>query len=132
MHQDTKIIIRHRAEKIGRLASHLLMDYDEDIESVSAFKYAYLALRAPRAYLSQFKDSDLHIESASVEAFLWRHQELLFGLGRTRLLEEEKNLINFHNDRVNDHIRAQHIGSPWQCRRVNGIQQTPLLSGGVQ
>ncbi len=130
MHPETKIMIRHRAEKIGRLASHLLMEYDEDLESVAAFKYAYLALRGPRAYLNQFRGSDLHIDSESVDAFLWRHQERLCGVGR--LLIEEVDLINFHNDRVNDHIQAEHIDGPWRCRRVNGIQQAPLLSGGVQ
>lgn len=132
MHPETKIMIRHRAEKIGRLASHLLMDYDEDIESVAAFKYAYLALRAPRAYLNQFRDSDLHIEIESVESFLWRYQERLFGVGRTRLLPEEIDLIAFHNEQVSQHEQTRCIDDPWRRQKVNAIRQTPLLGGGVQ
>lgn len=99
MHSETRIMIRKRAETIGRLAAHQL-EFDDDSQAVEAFKFSYLALRAPRAFLSQFQGADLHISSRQVETFLWRNQERLFGVGQCCLLPEEIEIINFHNIQV--------------------------------
>ncbi len=121
MHPETRIIIRKRAEAIGKLAA-LQLEFDDDLAAVEAFKYSYLALRAPKAYLSQFQGGDLRINIRQVDTFLWRNQERLFGVGRCSLLPEEAELINFHNIQVDRFEQWRPVSA------VQSLQSTPTAS----
>jgi hypothetical protein len=113
MNQHSKTLIRHRAERIGRLAGRNLMENGDDDEACEAFKYAYLALRGPKSFLGQFDDGgSLIISPRSVATFMWRHQDELFGRDNIDQLPDELNLIKFHNEQV--HLRSQY--APYQYR----------------
>lgn len=103
MSLDAKVLIRSRAELIGRYAARMLTEAGDDdsaIEPVDAFRYSYLMLRRPRAFARQFAGTDLAINEDEFERFLWHSQEKIPGLIPSRLLQEEREIIRYHNAQV--------------------------------
>jgi hypothetical protein len=97
MHPQTKLLIRQRAEKIGRVATYILNHFDGDEEVATALKFSWLFLRGPRSLRQHWGDDDLEIDATKVENFLWKYQERLFP-GRFHLFSEERDLLSLHND----------------------------------
>jgi hypothetical protein len=100
MHDETKRLIRERAERIGRLATDLLLHSDTGRDVVEALKWSWLILRRPRSFLERFRGAELRIDADELETFIWRHQEQLFGAGRYRLLPEELQILDLHKEEV--------------------------------
>jgi hypothetical protein len=97
MHIETKRRLRARAEAIGRLATHILTNFDGDEEVAAAMKFAWLMLRGPRSLMQRWGDDDLEIDEAGVRGFVWQHQSDL-GFASCHLLPEEQEIIAWHND----------------------------------
>ena len=99
MHTETKRRLRARAEAIGRLATHILSNYDGDEDVATAVKFSWLLLRGPRSLHSRWGADDLEIDLERLRAFLWQHHESL-GFHSSALLPEESEILTWHNEQA--------------------------------
>ncbi len=119
-----RLLIRERADKLGRLATHLLMNFDDDPDVAMALKFSWLLLRGPKSLLQKWGPTDLSVDVDMVENFIWRYQEKLSGTGRFELLEEEKLIVDLHNEESiafsQQHRRSRLAGNVFELSSHHG------------
>lgn len=96
MDSQVKAHIELRAREIFKLAENQLLNFDStDRVNGTAFRYAFLVLRRPRAFLAAFCEGEIMINPNEVEEFIWHCQDHISG--EAGLLREEQELIANHN-----------------------------------
>jgi hypothetical protein len=96
MDNNTKVRIQERARMIAERAISILQDEDpDDTTALAAFKYGWLVLRGPKAFLERFGAGALEIERAEVVDFAWMLRHELPGGPEFTLAELE--IIDEHN-----------------------------------
>jgi 7-cyano-7-deazaguanine synthase in queuosine biosynthesis len=71
---------------------------------VAAFKYGWLVLRGPKAFLERFGAGALEIERAEVVDFAWTLRHEL--AGGSELTEEEIEIIDQHNAEASAYVQS--------------------------
>lgn len=105
MDNNTKLRIQERARLIAERAISILQDEDpDDTTAVAAFKYGWLVLRGPKAFLERFGAGALEIERAEVVDFAWTLRHEL--AGEPELTPTELEIIDEHNAEAEAYVRS--------------------------
>ncbi len=96
MEDNFKLLIQERARQIAERAISILQDEDPgDTTAGAAFKFAFLLLRGPKAFLGRFGVGSLSIDADEVRDFCWTLRHEL--PGGPELSDEEIEILNEHN-----------------------------------
>ncbi|MGK5083740.1 hypothetical protein WDW37_10590 [Bdellovibrionota bacterium FG-1] len=124
MDPSTRDLIRRRAETLFPILRDELLEVPESPELGEAYRFVYLLLRGPRAFLSAFQNGELTLDLESIEEVYWSYRSHLPGM--TGLMNEERLIIRDHNTEASDHtarsqpgLRVIRADTPWS--RVRGL-----------
>ncbi len=122
----TREIIRTRAARLAPYLADYLQTQDSAAREESyGYKYCYLVLKGPKAYLSAFLHGELHIDEEAVETLFWSLRDELPGPSQG-LLHAERQIINQHNREVDDWLKRNERPKPalvYSERRIAGLRQ---------
>ena len=113
-------LIRRRAEFLFPMLRDYLMQDGADFVSGEGFKYAFLVLRGPKAYLNTFESGELKINPDAIDEILWTLRSSDFP-GVLCLCDEEKELITQHNIEAELHRSTFNASSPGLRTTVLGL-----------
>ena len=96
MEQNTRNLIQSRARRLAPFLADYLQHQDSgDWEKGQAYRFVYLLLRGPRAFLEQFRFSDMRVCEEAIQSVYWELRGEFPGPGE--LLSEERIILRDHN-----------------------------------
>lgn len=96
MDREKRDLIRSRALRIAPfLADYLQNEDPTDWEKGQAYRFCYLLLKGPRAFLNQFRFGDLRLCEEAIQSVYWTLRGEF--PGPAELLEAERVILRDHN-----------------------------------
>ena len=110
---DTKTQIEERARTLFPVLNQHIMECNGDYMLEEGFRFVYLILKHPYAFLQAFKTGKLKIDEALVDECYWNFR---FDLpGPSNLTADEREIIRNHN------LEVDKIASPGLRSVVTGL-----------
>ena len=119
MDNQTRLLIQARAERLFPIVREELMADQANFEFGETFRYCFLVLRKPRAFLAAFREGALKIDLAAVEDIFWSFRQEI--PGSEGLLHQEREIIGEHNRAVDAFVSEQPATRSLGMRTVIGL-----------
>jgi|GEM_PF-5762234 len=108
MMTEKRELIQLRAMRLAPfLADYLTFTDSGNFEKGQAYRFTYLTLKGPRAFLQTFQYGELKLDRDSIQSVYWELRGEITGPGQ--LLPEEEEMIARHNAEVVDYEHRQQI-----------------------
>ena len=103
MNKESKELIQSRARRLmPYLADYLQHNDPTAYEEGHGYRYCFLLLKGPRAFLQAFMHGELYISPAALERIFWEARGEIPGQHGISL--EEREIIARHNHAVDDFL----------------------------